>query len=165
MSVDQEYGDIPISCEPFLILLVEDNDSHAMLIMRTFERLRSKGKIDWVRDGRAALDYLREREMTGLPKLVMLDLRLPKLDGHEVLREMKSSKRLRMIPVVVLTTSTSDEDLKKAYSNHVNSYLTKPLNFEDLHKTVKEIKRYWLERNRSPAPSLSQAGERLRPDK
>ncbi len=153
MSEDQEYGAIPTSYEPFLILLVEDNNSHAMLIMRTFERLGFAGKIDWVRDGRAALDYLHEHEMTGLPKLVMLDLRLPKLDGHEVLREMKSSKRLKMIPVVVLTTSTSDEDLKKAYSYHVNSYLTKPLSFDDLHKMIGEIKTYWLECNRYPRPA------------
>lgn len=134
-------------------MLLEDNDFHGMLIMRTFERLRFKGKIDWVRDGRAALDYLRECEMTGLPKLVMLDLRLPKLDGHEVLREMKSSKRLKIIPVVVLTTSTNNEDLKKAYSNHVNSYLTKPLSFDDLQKTVEDIKKYWFECNRYPRPS------------
>jgi len=145
MSEDQESEAVPASEEPFLILLVEDNHSHAMLIMRTFERLGFAGKIDWVRDGRAALDYLHEREMRGLPKLVMLDLRLPKLDGHEVLREMKSSQRLKIVPVVVLTTSTSDEDLKMAYSNHVSSYLTKPLSFDDLHKTVEEIRGYWLE--------------------
>ena len=153
MSEDQEPGAISTSNEPFLILLVEDNNSHAMLIMRTFERLGFAGKIDWVKDGRAALDYLHEHEMIGLPKLVMLDLRLPKLDGHEVLREMKSSQRLKVIPVVVLTTSTSDEDLKKAYSYHVNSYLTKPLSFDDLHKMITEIKTYWLEWNRYPRPS------------
>jgi len=148
MREDHESGDVLIPYEPFLVLLVEDNNSHAMLIMRTFERLGFSGKIDWVRDGKAALDYLHEREMFCLPKLVMLDLRLPKLDGYEVLREMKSSKQLREIPVVVLTTSTSDEDLKRAYSHHVNSYLTKPLSFDDLHKTVEEIKKYWLDRYR-----------------
>lgn len=153
MGKDHESGDVLISDEPFLVLLVEDNNSHAMLIMRTFDRLGFSGKIDWVRDGRAALDYLHEHEMVGLPKLVMLDLRLPKLDGYEVLREMKSSKQLRSIPVVVLTTSTSDEDLKKAYSHHVNSYLTKPLSFDDLHKTVEEIKNYWLERDLSLRPT------------
>jgi CheY-like chemotaxis protein len=153
MGECQDAGEVLPSDEPFLILLVEDNNSHAMLIMRTFERLGFTGKIDWVRDGRAALDYLHEREMVGLPKLVMLDLRLPKLDGHEVLREMKRSKQLRVIPVVVLTTSTSDEDLKKAYSHHVNSYLTKPLSFEDLHRTVEEIKTYWLERGRYSSSS------------
>lgn len=153
MGEDQESGTVLTSDEPFLILLVEDNNSHAMLIMRTFERLGFTGKIDWVRDGRAALDYLHECETRLLPKLVMLDLRLPKLDGHEVLRVMKNSTQLRMIPVVVLTTSTSDEDLKKAYSHYVNSYLTKPLSFEDLHKMIGEIKTYWLEWNRYPRPS------------
>lgn len=153
MSEDQELSEVLTPDEPFLVLLVEDNSSHAMLIMRTFERLGFSGKIDWVRDGRAALDYLHEREMSFLPKLVMLDLRLPKLDGHEVLREMKCSKQLREIPVVVLTTSTSDEDLKRAYSHHVNRYLTKPLSFDDLRKTVEEIKKYWLDRYRSSSPS------------
>jgi CheY-like chemotaxis protein len=142
--------------ESFLILLVEDNNAHAMLIMRAFERLGFSGKIDWVKDGRAALDYLHEQEIMGegiLPQLVMLDLRLPKLDGHEVLREMKRSDRLKIIPVVVLTTSTSKDDLKKAYSNHVNSYLTKPLSFDDLQKTVEEIKTYWIEWNRYLKPA------------
>jgi CheY-like chemotaxis protein len=142
--------------ESFLILLVEDNNAHAMLIMRAFERLGFSGKIDWVKDGRAALDYLHEQEIMVegiLPQLVMLDLRLPKLDGHEVLREMKRSDRLKIIPVVVLTTSTSKDDLKKAYSNHVNSYLTKPLSFDDLQKTVEEIKTYWIEWNRYLKPA------------
>ncbi len=154
MSKDQGSGDIQTADESFLILLVEDNNAHAMLIIRTFERLGFSGKIDWVKDGRTALDYLHEITGEGiLPKLVMLDLRLPKLDGHEVLREMKSSERLRIIPVVILTTSTSDDDLKKAYSNNVNSYITKPLSFDDLQKTVEEVKTYWFEWNRYPKPA------------
>jgi len=156
MGKEQGSEDVRTVDESFLILLVEDNNAHAMLIMRTFERLGFSGKIDWVKDGRAALNYLHEHEIMGegiLPKLVMLDLRLPKLDGHEVLREMKSSERLKIIPVVVLTTSTSDDDLKKAYSNHVNSYITKPLSFDDLQKTVEEVKTYWFEWNRYPKPA------------
>jgi CheY-like chemotaxis protein len=157
MNGDEGSGDIRTADDSFLILLVEDNNAHATLIMRTFERLGFSGKIDWVKDGKAALDYLHEHEIVddeaALPKLVMLDLRLPKLDGHEVLREMKRSERLRIIPVVVLTTSTSDYDLKKAYSNHVNSYLTKPLSFDDLQKTVEEIKNYWFEWNHYPKPA------------
>ena len=85
--------------------------------------------------------------------MVLLDLRLPKVDGHEVLYQIKRSERLRAIPVVVLTTSTSDDDLRQAYSNHVNSYLIKPLSFEDLKRTVEEIKEYWLGWNRSPRPA------------
>jgi CheY-like chemotaxis protein len=155
MSEDRGSGEVRRGHESFLILLVEDNHAHAMLIMRAFERLGFSGKIDWVKDGRAALDYLHEQVIMGngiLPKLVMLDLRLPKLDGHEVLREMKRSDRLKIIPVVILTTSTSDEDLRQAYSNHVNSYLTKPLSFDDLQKTVEEIKTYWFELNQFPKP-------------
>jgi len=156
MIEDEGSGDLWAADDSFRILLVEDNYAHAALIMRAFERLGLSGKIDWVKDGKAALDYLYEREIadeTALPKLVMLDLRLPKLDGHEVLREMKRSESLRVIPVVVLTTSTSDYDLKTAYSNYVNSYLTKPLSFDDLQKTIEDVKNYWFKLNRYPKPA------------
>lgn len=154
MTEDQDAGACSGADEPFSILLVEDNNAHAMLIMRAFDRLGFSGRIEWVRDGKAALDYLRlhEQEKRSLPKMVLLDLRLPKIDGHEVLSQIKKSERLRIIPVVVLTTSTSEDDLRQAYSNHVNSYLTKPLSFEDLKQTVEEIKGYWLDWNISPRP-------------
>ena len=156
MIEDEGPGATGTADDSFRILLVEDDKAHAILIMRTFERLGFSGKIDWVKDGKAALDYLHEREIIdeeSLPKLVMLDLRIPKLDGHKVLRVMKRSERLRLIPVVVLTTSTSDYDIKTAYSNYVNSYLTKPLSFHELQKTVEEIKNYWFEWNRYSKPA------------
>lgn len=156
MSEDLGSGDVRGAQDPFTILLVEDNNAHAMLIMRAFERLGFSDRIDWVRDGKAAIDYLHELEAHEedlMPSLVILDLRLPKLDGHEVLSEIKRSERMRMIPVVVLTTSTSDDDLRKAYSNHVNSYLSKPLSLEDLQRTIEEIKKYWFEWNRYPKPA------------
>jgi hypothetical protein len=139
--------------ESFRILLVEDENAHAMLIMRSFGRLGlSGGRIDWVRDGKAALDYLRRREAqeAALPRLVILDLRLPKVDGHQVLSEMKGSERLRSIPVVVLTTSTNGEDLRKACSHQVNGYLTKPPRLEELQRTLDEVKNYWFEWYRRP---------------
>lgn len=153
MDKDQKPRNFQMNLEAPLILLVEDNCAHAMLIMRTFERLGVTGKIDWVKDGREALDYLHEHdeeEMDHLPKLVILDLRLPKLDGHEVLREIKRSDKLRIIPVVILTTSTSDDDILKAYFNYANSYLTKPLGFDDLQKIIEEMKTYWFEWNQYP---------------
>jgi hypothetical protein len=155
VSYGLDSGDVREAEDPFTILLVAVNNAHAMLIMRAFERLGFTGRIEWLRDGKAALDYLRLHEGGGrnLPRMVLLDLRLPKVDGHEVLSQIKSSERLRAIPVVVLTTSTSDDDLRQAYSNHVNSYLIKPLSFEDLKRTVEEIKEYWLGWNRSPRPA------------
>jgi hypothetical protein len=128
--------------DPFLILLVEDDKAHAMIVMRSFERLGFSGGIDWVRDGKAALNYLQRRvtEEAVLPRLVILDLRLPKVDGHQVLSEMKGSERLRSIPVVILTTSTNEGDLQKARSHHVNGYLTKPLRLDELQRIVEEVK-------------------------
>lgn len=135
------------------ILLVEDDESHATLIIRTFERLGVWDKIDWVKDGEEALNYLYKYENSPdnkLPSLVILDLRLPKLNGHEVLREIKSSDNLKVIPVVILTTSTSNEDVVDAYVNYANSYLVKPINFEALQETIKEIVTYWMEWNLYP---------------
>lgn len=135
------------------ILLVEDDEAHATLIIRTFERFGVWDKIDWVKDGEEALNYLYKYENSvenNLPSLVILDLRLPKLNGHEVLREIKSSENLKIIPVVILTTSTSNEDVVDAYINYANSYLVKPINFEELQETIKEIVIYWMEWNLCP---------------
>jgi len=135
------------------ILLVEDDEAHATLIIRTFERFGVWDKIDWVKDGEEALNYLYKYENSvenNLPSLVILDLRLPKLNGHEVLREIKSSENLKIIPVVILTTSTSNEDVVDAYINYANSYLVKPINFEELQETIKEIVTYWMEWNLCP---------------
>lgn len=142
MSENLDSGDVRGAQDPFTILLVEDDKAHGMLIMRAFERLGFSERIDWVRDGKAALDYLRRRETEGavLPRLVILDIRLPKLDGHYVISEMKRSERLRMIPVVVLTTSTNKKDLQKAHNHQVNSYLTKPLRLEELQRILEEGK-------------------------
>ncbi|MDF0592161.1 response regulator [Methanotrichaceae archaeon M04Ac] len=142
MREDRGVEEIGKAEESFQILLVEDDNAHAMIVMRSFERLGFSGGIDWVRDGNAALDYLRRRgtEEAVLPRLAILDLRLPKVDGHQVLSEMKSSERLKTIPVVVLTTSTNEEDLQKARSHQVNGYLTKPLRLEELQKIVEEVK-------------------------
>ena len=138
------------------ILLVEDNPAHAELVMRSFENQRVANKIFHVSDGEEALDYLFQRgkyqnpEKAPRPNLILLDLRLPKIDGLEVLREVKSSEGLKRIPVVVLTTSQAEIDASRAYDYHANSYLVKPLDFELFTKLMKELGFYWLAWNYNP---------------
>ncbi|HUS76221.1 MAG TPA: response regulator [Methanothrix sp.] len=136
------------------VLLVEDDETHAMLIMRSFEEMDVE-KIQWVSDGQQAMDYLQHRgkyadnEKSSPPDVILLDLRLPKLNGHEVLKQIKSLEELRTIPVVILTTSKNEYDISKAYMNYANSYLVKPLGLDKFQEMVKEIEVYWLEWNQT----------------
>jgi CheY-like chemotaxis protein len=138
------------------ILLVEDNPDHAELVMRSFDSRRSEIDLHHVTDGAMALGYLRgegryaDREAFPAPRLVLLDLRLPKVDGIGVLQAMKSDPKLHRIPVIMLTTSTSEADMRRAYSNHVNSYLKKPLDFPEFHRMMQSFTDYWLAWNQSP---------------
>ncbi len=135
------------------VLLVEDNLDHKELIIRNFNN--SSKKIDHVVDGEAALDYLFRRgdythlKGQALPHLVLLDLRLPKIDGLDVLKEIKQSARLKHLPVVILTTSESDQDLGNAYHNYANSYLVKPIESDDFIKLMSMIALYWIRHNRT----------------
>jgi two-component system response regulator len=135
-----------------VVLLVEDDETHAMLIMRCFGRMEVNN-IHWVSDGVEALDYLLHRgkhediEKNPRPDLILLDLRLPRRDGHEVLRDIKNSDDLRTIPVVVLTTSKNEYDVTKAYLNHANSYLVKPLGFDKFQQMTEDLGIYWLQWN------------------
>ena len=134
------------------VLLVEDDETHAMLIMRCFERMEGNN-IHWVSDGEEAMDYLLHRgkfidkEKNPRPDLVLLDLRLPMRDGHEVLKDIKNSDELRTIPVVILTTSKNEHDLMNAYLNHANSYLVKPLGFDKFREMTEDLGTYWLKWN------------------
>ena len=136
------------------ILLVEDDEAHAMLITRAMEKTGVADKIYRVGDGEEALDYIFHRgnyaakESSPRPDLVLLDLRLPKLDGHEVLIAIKQSEELKSIPVVVLTTSESESDVTQAYRNYANSYLVKPMSFGEFSELIRELCSYWLVRNR-----------------
>ena len=138
------------------ILLVEDDDAHAMLITRTLEEASEVNKVSWVSDGEEALDYLFRRgkyaahEDSPRPDLVLLDLRLPKLDGHDVLVAIKQSEELKTIPVVVLTTSENGRDVTKAYCHYANSYLVKPLGFGEFSALIEAVSSYWLVQNRPP---------------
>ena len=130
----------------FDILLVEDNQDHAGLIIHGLEKYDIACSVHHVKDGRAALDYLGSCN-GNMPSLILLDLRLPKVDGLEVLKIIKTSDRLRLIPVVILTTSESEIDIVKAYNGYVNSYLVKPVDFELFQKLMRDLGFYWLECN------------------
>lgn len=147
---------IPIKGEPLVILLVEDNMDHAELVRRGFENHRVANAIKHVTDGEEALDYLFQRgaycdpAKNPRPHVILLDLRLPKMDGLETLRHIKASEHLRPIPVIALTTSESERDLASAYNNYVNSYVVKPLDFDKFTDLMKDMGFYWLVWNHQP---------------
>jgi CheY-like chemotaxis protein len=138
------------------VLLVEDNPDHAELVRRSLSEHRANTILTVLPDGEAALDFLLRRKAWehdgggGRPQLILLDLRLPKLDGLQVLRELKTSKELRDIPIVVLTTSEAEADILRAYEFHVNSYLVKPVDFDRFVNLMGDVERYWFDRNRQP---------------
>jgi len=135
------------------ILLVEDNPAHAELVLRSFEEHRFRNEIIHLSDGEAALDYLSPNVADSpnpLPYIILLDLRLPRVDGLEVLRQIKNSDRLRKIPVVVLTTSGAERDVAEAYALHANSYIVKPIDFARFAELMDDLGRYWLGMNYYP---------------
>lgn len=140
--------------EPAVILLVEDNPDHAEMIMRLVRRTHSNAVIIHVSDGEAALDYLFRRgsyavcDQCPMPRLILLDLRLPRIDGLEVLRSIKTSEALCRIPVVVLTTSEAERDIAGASRLHVNSYLVKPMDLDVFAGLIETMGNYWLLWNR-----------------
>ena len=135
------------------ILLVEDNPAHAELIIRSLEDHHVPNDIYHAYDGEVALDYLFRRGLfqnaseNPLPHVILLDIRMPKIDGLQVLREIKSSAKLKHIPVIILTTSEADSDVKMAYDNYANSYLVKPVDFDKFMKLMEELGFYWLKWN------------------
>lgn len=139
------------------ILLVEDNMSHAELVKRSLETHALVKTIYHVRDGEAALAYLFRRGVyadpaqSPRPHVVLLDLRLPKLSGLEVLRELRASSTFRAVPVVVLTTSAAERDVRGAYAQYVNSYLVKPIDFGQFTQLMHDLGTYWLGWNHYPA--------------
>ena len=141
---------------PLTILLVEDNLDHAELIQRSFADQKIPNKIHHVTDGEAALNYLFRRgeyadpATSPRPRMILLDVRLPKIPGLEVLKELKESKELQRIPVVVLTTSEGEKDFSKACEYHANSYLVKHLDYDKFTKILDSVSDYWLDYNRPP---------------
>jgi two-component system response regulator len=131
-----------------VILLVEDNQDDEELAMLAFERSRVANEMVVVRDGQEALDFLATCE--NLPQLMLLDLKLPKVDGLEVLRRMRANLRTRRLPVVVLTSSREEEDLLRSYDLGANSYVRKPLDFTLFAQAMHQLQKYWLVLNEPP---------------
>ena len=142
--------------EPLVIFLVEDNPDHTELIKRILADHRILNKIHHVSDGEEALDYMFRRGQYADPKssprphLVLLDLRIPKIDGLEVLKEIKNSDLLKKIPVVILTSSEAKNAIKAAYQSNANSYLVKPVDFDTFRQLMDDLGFYWLAWNRHP---------------
>jgi CheY-like chemotaxis protein len=138
------------------ILLVEDNRTDAELATMALQERNLANHLVWVKDGAEALDFLFGsgayvgRQVANTPKVVLLDLRLPKVDGMEVLRRLKLDERTKAIPVVVLTSSKEDRDIVESYQLGVNSYISKPVDFDDFSRVVSELGLYWLLINRPP---------------
>jgi len=142
--------------EPIVILLVEDDEAHAEIVRRNFQDYRLANRLMHVTDGQAALDYIYRRNgfsdpaKSPRPGIVLLDLRLPKVDGLEVLKSLKTDPKFSAIPVVILTTSKAELDMVKAYALHANSYLVKPVDFAQFSKLMETFGYYWLAWNEYP---------------
>jgi len=133
--------------EPILILLVEDNPRDVQLAEEALKESKLHVELSVTNDGEEALKYLYKKEEYAearTPDLILLDLNLPKVDGREVLKEVKSDPSLKSIPVVVLTTSTAEEDILKSYNLHANCYITKPVDFDKFIEVVQYIHEFWF---------------------
>lgn len=141
------------------ILLVEDNPDDELLTLRALRQGNVVNTIVVAHDGVEALDYLfgtgvhAGRDITDLPQVVLLDLKLPKIDGLEVLRRVRADPRTKLLPVVILTSSKEEQDMIKGYSLGANSYIRKPVDFNQFTDAVKQLKLYWLVLNEQPPPN------------
>ena len=146
-----------------VILLVEDNADDEELTLRALKRRNLANEIVVVRDGQEALDYLfgtgthAGRDARVVPEVVLLDINLPKVNGINVLKRIRADDRTKMLPVVILTSSAEERDLCAAYTNHVNSYVRKPVDFDQFAEAVGQLQLYWLVINRAP-PLTSKSG-------
>ncbi len=138
------------------ILLVEDNPTDAELALRALKKNNFASKLMWVKDGAEALDFIfctgvySGRKVQDVPKVILLDLQLPKVHGLEVLRRIKEDARTKTIPVVVLTSSKEECDIWNAYQQGANSYISKPVEFDAFHKVIAKLGFYWLLENHVP---------------
>lgn len=142
-----------------VILYVEDNESDEMLTLRALKANNIVNQVVVVRDGAEALDYLfatgvySSRDSADLPAVVLLDLKLPKIDGLEVLRRIRATEVTKLLPVVILTSSTEQRDLFQGYSLGANSYVRKPVEFNEFADAVRQLGMYWLLLNEAPPPA------------
>jgi two-component system response regulator len=139
-----------------VILLIEDNLRDIDLTLRAFEKNNIKNQVVIARDGEEAMDYLfgtgayEDRDTSDLPHLILLDLKLPKVDGLEVLQAIRADERTRLLPVVILTTSNEQRDRVESYASGANSYIQKPVDFMRFNEAIKELGLYWLVLNLPP---------------
>ena len=132
------------------IVIIEDNPNDAELMVRTLKKNQLANNLIVIEDGEQAIDYLFQKgryadnKLSVLPKVIFLDLKLPKVDGLEILKQLKSNNRTRKIPVVIVTSSKEDPDISEAYKLGANSYVVKPVNFDDFIKTINQLGLYWL---------------------
>ncbi len=143
--------------QPSNILLIEDEEAHARLTKRAIRKAGNANRIDVACDGEEALEYLfnngkyADKSEYPCPGLILLDIKLPGIDGIEVLQKIKQDPILRKIPVIMLTTSEREEDIARSYDYHANSYLTKPVGFKEFEEKIGQIDFYWMILNRPPA--------------
>ncbi|GAB2680487.1 response regulator [Flavihumibacter cheonanensis] len=134
--------------KPVHILLVEDNEGDIVLTMDAFEESKINTNISVVRNGQEAVDFLYKRDRyteENKPDLILLDINIPILNGHEVLKIIKQDAELKKIPVIMLTTSSNTRDINLSYENYANSYVTKPIEMEDFLKAILKIEEFWLQ--------------------
>ena len=143
-----------------VILLVEDNPDDELLTLRALRKNNVLNKVVVARDGVEALDYLfgtgrySGRDTAVMPQLILLDLKLPKIDGLEVLKRLRADERTRLLPVVILTSSREQRDMLEGYGLGANSYVRKPVNFEQFVRAVEQLKLYWLILNEAPPSAV-----------
>ncbi len=141
------------------ILIVEDEEAHAELTKRAIRKAGHGNRVDIVMDGEEALDFLfnrgryADRDQYPTPGLILLDIKLPGIDGIEVLKKIKEHPDLKKVPVIMLTTSKREEDIATSYSNYANSYLTKPVGFKEFEEKVIQLDHYWVQLNEPPLAS------------
>jgi two-component system, chemotaxis family, response regulator Rcp1 len=145
----------PNAARPIHILIVEDNAADARLVREVMRDSKILNEIHWVPDGVEALAFLHQQGKyanSPRPHLIFLDLNMPRKDGREVLREIKSDEQLRRIPVCVMTSSQAEEDVARAYDQHANCYVRKPIDFEQFHAVVKTLENFWFATVELPRP-------------
>lgn len=134
--------------KPVHILLVEDNEGDIIITLEAFEESKVQTEISVARDGKEALDFLFKRSAFSearKPDLILLDINIPIYNGHEVLKQIKADNNLRQIPVLMLTTSSNQKDINKAYESYCNSYVVKPLNMNEFLEAILKIEAFWLQ--------------------
>ena|SRR6516164_3957065 len=147
---------MPEPCKRVQVVLVEDNETDAELCIRALRKKNLANDLVWLKDGAQALDFIycrgayRDRDIADKPSLILLDLRMPKVDGIEVLQELKGDKRMQTVPVIILTSSTENPDMEKCYRLGANSFVSKPVEFEAFAEAAAKIGMYWLLINQQP---------------